>query len=357
MAADSDLSAVSYSNIEMLKQGFLPKNGNIIIYHDPADAPPRLFRLVKRGTEVVEELIEQYAEENSATPEVLTRCLLRMRELYPAEDYALILWSHATGWVPSGTRVVFRASASFLDMDHPQVKTFGRDGRQEMELDQLVSAISAFPYRLSFVLFDACLMGGIEVAYALRNLTDWIIASPAEVIAEGFPYDQIMQPMFLPKPDLEKGLEEVCAAFYRFYNEKIGFNRTATVALYRTEALPQLATSVKSIFEAHRDKVNTFVPTGLQYYDRLTSSPHLFYDLDHFIRQVATSTEYEGFSQVFEKVVTYKQATPSLFPGLSYEIPIHHYGGISTYIPVGSQPTLREAYKKTDWNKAVGLLE
>jgi len=250
--------------------------------------------------------------------------------------------------VPQGTRVVFRAPETFSDVDYPLVKTFGRDGREEMELDQLVSAISDFPGRLSFILFDACLMGGIEVAYSLRNVTDWIIASPAEIIANGFPYGQIMQPIFLPKPDLE----EVCAAFYRFYNEQSGELRSATIALYRTESLPELAASVKSIFEANRDKLNSFVPTGLQYYDRLTSSPHLFYDLDHFIKQIATSTEYAGFSQIFDKVVTYKQATPFFL-----SIPINHYGGISTYIPTGSQTTLREAYKKTDWNKAVGLLE
>ncbi|MCL2739377.1 MAG: clostripain-related cysteine peptidase [Bacteroidales bacterium] len=353
IAGDNDLNSALYRNIEQLKQGFLPKTGNILVYHDAEDALPRLFRLVKRGSEVVEELIEQYEEENSATPEVLTRCLLRMRELYPAEDYALILSSHATGWVPQGTRVRFSAPMVFSDVDYPQVKTFGKDGRYEMELEQLVSAI---PYRLSFILFDTCLMGGIEVTYALRNVTDWMVASPTEIIAEGFPYDQIMQPIFLPRSDLERGLKEVCAAFYRYYSEHTGGGqwRSATIALYHTEALPQLAASVKSIFDTHRDKLNTFVPANhqLQRYDQLISGPHLFYDLDHFISTIATPTEYEGFSQIFEKVVIYKQATPFFM-----SIPITRFGGISTYIPVGQQSTLREAYKKTDWNKAVGLLE
>lgn len=33
-------------------------------------------------------------------------------------------------------------------------------------------------------------MGGIEVAYELRNKTDYMIASPAEVISNGFPYEK-----------------------------------------------------------------------------------------------------------------------------------------------------------------------
>ena len=346
MAGDNDLSHYLYANIETLKGGFIPQNGNIIIYFDAVDAPPRLFRLVKQGAHVVEELIEEYPQENSADPQVLTRCLLRMRELYPAGDYALILSSHATGWLPYGTygSTFFRQHTGLpAGVDYPVVKTFAVDGRREMELGELVSAI---PYPLSFILFDACLMGGIEVVYALRDVADKIVASPAEILATGFPYDQIMQPMFLPQPDLE----EVCNAYYRYYNGQSGLYRSATIALYHTKALPQLATSVKAIFEKNRDQVASFNPNQLQYYCRVT--PHLFYDLDDFIKSIADPADHESFSEALKKVVVYKFATPSFL-----EIPIDRYGGISTYIPVGTQTVLRAAYKETEWNRAVGLLE
>ncbi|MCL1973939.1 MAG: clostripain-related cysteine peptidase [Bacteroidetes bacterium] len=351
MAADNDLSEFSFTNMVKLKDGFLPKNGNIIVYQDPSDALPRLFRLVKQGSEVKEELIEEYPEENSATSEVLARCLLRMSQLFPAEDYALIMWSHGTGWLPAGTQVIHKASQTLLDVDYPMVKTFGKDGLREMDLDELVSAISSFPYHLSFILFDACLMGGIEVAYALKDLADWIVAAPTEIMGTGFPYDKIMQPIFLPQPDLEA----VCNEFYRFYNEQTGVSKSATIALYNTQVLSALAASVRSIFEANRDKLNDFVPTGLQYYDRLTSRPHLFYDLDHFVSQIASPLEYAAFSEILNQMIPYKLNTPSFYGSA---IPLFHFGGISTYIPVtGQQSGIREAYKKTEWNKAVGLLE
>ena len=344
MAGDNSLSAESYSNITALKMGFTPANGRILVYQDARDAAPRLFTLEKEGTTVVEKPIEEYAEENSADPAVLNRVLLRVKDLYPAEDYGLILWSHATGWLPKGVyNVAVKSRSALMGTDYPKVKTFGEDGGYEMELGNLAAAI---PYRLSFILFDACLMGGIEMAYALKDATDYIIAAPTEVLASGFPYEQIMQPLFLPQPNLTA----VCDAFYNVYNEMSGLYRSATVSLYATAGLPELANTLRPVFAAHREVLASFNPSGVQKYDRLTNT--LFYDLDDFVKQLASPSEYTLFKTALDKVVVYKRATPNFI-----EIPIDRYGGISTYIPRALPAVLNESYKNTAWNKAVVLVE
>ena len=50
-----------------------------------------------------------------------------------------------------------------------------------MNIEDLVTILSAdaVPH-FDFVLFDACFMQSIEVAYALRNFTDYYIGSPTE---------------------------------------------------------------------------------------------------------------------------------------------------------------------------------
>ena len=42
--------------------------------------------------------------------------------------------------------------------------------------------------KMDFIIFDACFMGSVEVAYELRDVCDKIVASPTEVIAEGMDY-------------------------------------------------------------------------------------------------------------------------------------------------------------------------
>ena len=363
IAGDNDLSSSFLANINTLKRGgFLPFNGNIIIYLDVPNANPRFFRLVRNRTTnaIEEELIEHYTKEDgrATDPAVLTRTLNRTRELFPAKEYGLILLSHASGWVPHGmlSSLYLRQSSLFAAPsyarleDLPTTRAFGgyRSDRG-MEIDELVAAI---PYRLSFILFDTCVMGSIEVAYALRNVADYLIASPTEILSSGFPYDKIMQPMFLPRPDLKA----VCNDFYNFYNEAPdGPWRSASIALYHTEPLEELAHVLRPIFSAHRTALNHFSTDNVQHY----ANAPIFYDLDHFILQLATPSEYALFKASLDKVVLHKRNTDYFFTLILSiaSIPITHFGGISTYIPINAQSAIRAAYTETEWNRAVGMLE
>jgi len=234
--------------------------------------------------------------------------------------------------------------------DLPTTKAFGQYGSDPgMEIHQLANAI---PYPLSFILFDACFMGSIEVVYELRHVTDYLIASPAEVISTGFPYDKIMQPMFQSVPDLNA----VCNAFYQYYNEHPNeYWRSATVGLYHTASLGELATVVKSIFSSYRSTLNQFSLDQVQHY----ANASIFYDLDNFILKLATPAEYALFKTSFDKVVLHKHATSRFFSMVisAAYIPVNYFGGISTYIPVSTQQALSSAYKETAWNRAVRLVE
>ena len=354
-----------YANIEKLKQGFLPANGNIIIYHDAYDAPPRMFRLVKGANNLIEEeLIAEYSEEDSADPSVLTRSLLLMRDLFPADDYGLIFWSHGLGWLPAVEWNKYRMPVNkyedyarmgtfYQEQQMPRTKDCGQDtgAGSWMNIHDMADAI---PFHLSFLIFDACLMGTIEVAFPFREKVDYMIASPTEIISEGFPYHQIMEPLFLPTPDYNR----VCNAFFYYYDEHPygGYWQSATIALYQLNELSAFAGLVGSIIENNRLKLNDFVPSvqSLQCYDRI--DPDLFFDLGDFISNMATPSEYVDFVSSLNRLVPYKRATEKFF-----YVPIdsQKFNGIATYVPNGSKEisSTREAYKLTEWNHAVGLVE
>ena len=358
MAANNNLSAHSFDNIEALKRGYLPSKGNIVVYHHAPGTPPRLFRLVKNKTTKVieEELIEQYDEgERSTDPVVLTKTLLRVQELFPSDEYGLILWSHATGWKPatlpfSYSAALFAAPLYLKKENVPLTKSFGTyNADRGMELNELAEAI---PFHLSFILFDACLMGSVEVVYALREKTDYIIASPTEILGSGFPYESMMEPIFRSNADLSA----VCAAFYTFYSQyPLTDYRSGSISLYGTQKLPELAATLNAIFDAHRTDLTHFSPYDVQHF----ANTHFYYDLDDFVYQLAPGDEYDLFKKALDNVVLYTNSTEKIFTKITSDafIPILRYGGVSTYIPIESQTLLKAAYKETEWNRSVHLIE
>ena len=57
-----------------------------------------------------------------------------------------------------------------------------------MDISELAAAIDGSGVRFDYLLFDACFMSSVEALYDLRRAADYIVASPCEVMAHGFPY-------------------------------------------------------------------------------------------------------------------------------------------------------------------------
>ena len=79
-----------------------------------------------------------------------------------------------------------------------------------MEITELNEALEGFHF--DFMLFDACYMSGIECAYELKDKTDYLLGSPTEVLARGFPYEDFLPALFKENADLEL----VTKSFYAY---------------------------------------------------------------------------------------------------------------------------------------------
>ena len=131
------------------------------------------------------------------------------------------------------------------DPDMPRTKYYAEDehpgttGKAYMDIREMAARL---PGHFSFILWDVCFMGGIEVAYELRNKTDYMIASPAEVISDGFPYEKMMPLLW----GGEEAMKQICREYYNHYN-KYQVNslwRSAVVGLVKTEELEPLVAKV-----------------------------------------------------------------------------------------------------------------
>lgn len=345
MVANNNLSYDAENSISRLQNGYIPaEEGNLLVYKHCAGMDPVLLH-IKKGEEgtVVADTAYRFPPRVSATKSALTQALNVTQALFPADSYGLILWSHGTGWIPP------LASSSSAAQEHrlgscPE-RTFGLDGKVELEIRDLAQAI---PYKLSFMLMDACFMGGIETAYEVKDSVDYYIGSPAEILTESFPYHKIMQHIFKSTPDYAA----VCKEYYDYYNAKSGAERSATVALMDCSKLAEVAEVAKRVFDQYGERIASLDLSLLQPYFRGSSSKY-FYDLKDLVDAIADASLSAEFAAALERAVPYKAATPYFI-----ELPIRSFCGVSTYVPGNPADTkLADYYKQYKWNQATGMIK
>ena len=345
MVANNNLSYDAENSISRLQNGYIPaEEGNLLVYKHCAGMDPVLLHIKKGGQgTVVADTAYRLPPGVSATKSALTQALNVTQALFPADSYGLILWSHGTGWIPplasSSSAAQEQRSGSCPE------RTFGLDGKVELEIRDLAQAI---PYKLSFMLMDACFMGGIETAYEVKDSVDYYIGSPAEILTESFPYHKIMQHIFKTTPDYAA----VCREYYDYYNAKSGAERSATVALMDCSKLAEVAEVAKRVFDQYGERIASLDLSLLQPYFRGSSSKY-FYDLKDLIDAIADASLSAEFAAALERAVPYKATTPYFI-----ELPIRSFCGVSTYVPGNPADTkLADYYKQYKWNQATGMIK
>lgn len=350
MAADNNLSSFGNTNIQLMLQGMKNVEGRLIIYLDPSNDVPRLMVIEGNSAPKLDTLVT-YSEENSASPEVLRRTIQDVRNLYPSNSYGLILWSHGMGWLPEKYNFHRSYSAGLVRYTNLPTKYFGQDthpgdGAMEsfMETDELMASISGY---FNFIMFDACFMGAVEVLYGLRDYADYFIASPAEILANGFPYDKIVPWLWGDEEDLKR----VCAEYFNYYNtypdpNDAGWN-SATVALVKSSELQHLVELTSNIVGENKCVASTDV---WRYPLSKSSLPNVFYDLGDYINTYGDESQQSAYKQQLEKTVVFKAATPTF---LGQTIPTDKFSGLSVYIPQTRWDDMNQIYYQLEWARTV----
>jgi hypothetical protein len=347
MAADNNLTPFSYENIRSMLAGteeYGLNNGNLLVYHDSNREFPRLLQITNgENGEIQEKIIRTYEDRNSASVEVMQSVLSEvfLNENYKAESYALILWSHGTAWLPANPKNYLRA--------------YGQDNSNFMEIYELKEALTG--YQFDYIIFDDCYMANIEVAYTLRDRTNYILASPTEILADGLPYRYIIPYLFSDEPVAE-ALTKVGEKFYTYYNEQNTYPKSASIALLETQKLEDLAGVCREILKGREDSIFNLSLENIQLIERLGPNYHTLYDFADFVKQLSTPEQYLRFQKALNEVVLYKKTTDIAYynaeGGLGgFPIDKDRFCGISSYIPQEIWPKLNEWYKQLDWYKAV----
>jgi hypothetical protein len=315
MAAENNLWADAYSDIEEMTEGFSETGINLIVFIDAPYESPCILKIASDSAETV----HIYEEFNSANPAQMHSTLNDIVSMYPSDNYGLILWSHGTSWLPASH----------------QLKSFGDDSGTQMNIIDLATAL---PVKFDFILFDACLMGAVEVAYELRNNTDYIIASPTEIIDRGFPYDEIVPELLKPSVNLRL----VAQKYFDYYNGLKGDYRSATITLIDTKELENLAKLTAELISENEMNEN-FDRTEVQRLD--VYEEQYTFDFADFIAKAFPSANRDAFMTQLDKTVLYKAHTPAFLD----EYLITTCCGFGCYIPVPGRADLNAYYQSLQW--------
>jgi hypothetical protein len=305
---------------------------------------------------VISQIVRIYPEQNSADAQVLRRVIIDTKEIsnVSCNSLGLVLWSHGSAWLPNGISINSNRG-SIIDSTKSlnRFKAFSIDNQlnhsnsdsAEMDIKALGQALKGF--YLDFIIFDACFMSSIEVAYELKNCTRYLIASPTEILSFGFPYKQITPLLF----DESFRPNEITNTFYDSYLKQNGVLRSASITAINTKRLDDLATFVFLINS--KSKNNEMVNTdSIQQFDRQKN--YLLFDLKQtLLLQLDVLSDKilkESFNNTWSQCIISEYHTNSILGSLE----LTNCNGISIFIPTKRQTNLYNYYKTLSWYKASG---
>lgn len=388
-AGFNDICSFLREDLEDIKQGeYLPPehSGKCLVaithFKDGSYSnltPIHIMRIFSRDGKAVCDTLESIYGGALLTEEaVLRNALLKVAGYCPSETYGLILSSHGTGWTPcncfdnfSSTLSTQRSSVQqagnqpccnpreYVRRDYsqgPPVKSYGGEVRQdgyslntiEMDIRDLKNAL---PFKLEYLLFDACYMGGVEVAYELRDKADKIGFSQTEILVYGFEYLTAAENLLhrsVPDP------EAVCRNYYEMYERESGDACSATISLVDCTKLDSLAKVCGRLFQKYSDGLASVDATKVQRYFRggISGAQRWFFDLEDILIQCGVSSgELEELGNALDACILYKAATKSFMPNYG-GFDIKHFCGLSSYLPKLGNAEINEYYKTLEWNKA-----
>ncbi|WP_308276589.1 clostripain-related cysteine peptidase, partial [Prevotella sp.] len=286
----------------------------------------------KKGV-CTQDTLEKYSSPTYLTTNGRVELFNKVKKYAPANRYAMIVGCHGMGWIPSST-VFNRNTLRYFG---------GLEKEYKIDIDDFATSIKAAGMKMQFIMFDDCYMSSMEVAYDLKDVTDYIIASTSEVMAYGMPYQNIYQHLMSAQPDYKA----LCNGFYEFYSNS--GTPYGTIGVTDCRYMDEMVAMMKYINTKHTfdtDRLN-----NVQDLDGETFTPTIFFDFDDYVRNLCTNDNntYEQFNAVLQRLVPYKANTNYILSGETHgETKVNHFSGITISDP-STRSEIKESKKHTNW--------
>ena len=421
MAAQSSRGYNGYrlqDSTEIMEGAPYLRDGQRVLLFMDDENPPRLYE-VARGY-ARPRLVKKWEEDlNSADPNTLTALLTIMKEQFTADHYGLVLWSHADGWLPGARnyRDAHRTPSNRLSSANGKttkntIRSFrplsygmdvGKNGNMardkaalgdfpyEMNVEDIAKAVERSGIHLRFIHNDCCEMQCIEVAYALRHVTDYVAGSPMQISAIGGFYTDMLRSGYFSQDIADLGKTYV--DYYLGKGSKPYYENFGVVfSILRTADLQAVADSMAKVLPRNLPALtaqgtpNYPNTDQVQPYSRYSSyffyRPE-FFDMSDALRNMLSAQDFAKVQTALQRATVYKATTKRFFTGmgigrqywinggwrntLDYNDVIYvdadKFCGVSMFVPQQRyadnaarcpQGNLNITFRDTEWYRAAG---
>lgn len=363
MSAENRLSYYAESDMAEMKEGSksISDNDNLIVYCDRAveGELPWLGR-IKNGVIIdsvsIADMQISNKDELASSPHIFEKVLSYAYSHYPATDgYGLVLWGHASGWLVEDSVAYTRGYGVDNGSNSSRF-----DGTLWLNIPTIRRVLEKQPH-LSFIFADCCNFMCLESIYELRNVTDYVIGSPAEIPDMGAPYTTVVPAMF----DHNNFVNRIIDNYYVSNKDYL------PLSAVKTSEMENLATATSTALKTIYNQQGSDYPdlTGLihyynEYSSRFLPSYSIFYDAGDFILKYAPTEAYQVWKQVFDRAIVDKRFATSWMTNKSwgthysdFTMTTERFHGVSIFIPQDPQTGFYRYYNQRIesflWHKAV----
>lgn len=321
------------SNVEkaiVAKQSYQATRTLVLIANSASSAT--LFEIIYDKGECWRDTLKQYtiSETNEKS---LTQYLADVKHFSPTPVYSMIMGAHGTGWIPKGTKLNRSRSIG------------GISAARQYNITEITNAIANNGIKLEFLCFDDCYMANIEVAYELRQATNYIIASTSEIMDYGLPYHLVYQYMAEQSPDYNAIINGFLS-FYATYSAPYGSLSVIDCAY---------SNDIAAVLKKFNSSSAT-PPTADEVAGQDVFANHLFYDLGDYLKRYNAQITSIGqdtieYSQIIKHLIPFTGKTEKLYSAFldaPYTYNVSAYSGITISDPSVNAAAI-ENKNKTNW--------
>lgn len=337
---------------------------------------------------------------DAGDPATLLECVRWAAGAAPAERYALVLWSHGSGWEPSemqrqaqqarpapspvtpgelreraaggadGRRVFFSPSLRrLLERPTPAERAIAFDDGSGHSLDAVElggvarDAAALLGRPLDLLGMNACQMASAEVAYEARGGARVFVASQEDMPVESWPYDDIL-PRLAAQPAMDaaslgKLIVERYCAFFRAISlpwGKEGLPAGATLSAVSLGRIEGLAQAVAALAAALRANIDLQLAAVWAAHRASRAFQFRLHDIATFCRALAAQPSVAPAVAAAAQAALAAMGDPALVLAQGHTAPAYDgIGGLTTYLnPPTPGRELSPFYAETAYAKATG---
>lgn len=384
LAGDNDLEKFGIKDLNEMKAVGSDDNISIIAQFDRmSDQQTKRYYLTSHQS-LEEDCVATLPETNTGDPKALIDFVNWACNTYSAENYALVLWNHGSGWKDDDIYAIAKARGWDEKIARGQVRSLSSRRRRpplfSTTVENIVEAAvergilyddssadfldsielkkalqkSIPPKKEKFDLlgFDACLMSMLEVNYQIKGQGEVAVGSQANEPGDGWPYDTILARLSArPEMDaraLAKVIVEEYTAFYRNNYPPLSITQSAI----NLEAVDSLGTALSTLGDTIRNDLQSETTFGLihavlRYVQRFDDPDYI--DLKHFCQLLVQNTPDSKIGGSAKQILEiYSQEDSMLLANDHHGPMVGNAMGISVYLPTRSLSLL---YKNLDFAK------